>query len=68
MYMPIGWNGVNMPTEGCSVYMLIIITNFKVRGFEQDSVLYLMKVILTHIPFVCGIVDPYVYWFLNGFG
>ena len=45
MCMPIGWNGLNMPTEGCSVYMPIVITNFKVRGFKQDSVQYMMKVI-----------------------
>ena len=37
MHMPIGWNGLSMPTEGCSVHMPIIITNFKLRGVEQDS-------------------------------
>ena len=66
MYMPIGWNGLSMSTEGCSVCMPIIITNFKVRTVEQNSVLYVMKVILTHIPVECGIVYPYFYRFLNG--
>ena len=42
--MSIGWNGLSMPAEGCSVHMLIVITNFKVRGVEQDSVTYMMKV------------------------
>ena len=55
-----------MPTERCSVCMPIIITNFKVRGVEQDSVPYMMKVILTHIPIECGVVDPNVYRCLNG--
>ena len=42
-----------MPTEGCSVHMPIIITNFKLRGVEQDSVPYMMKVILT--TFLLGV-------------
>ena len=50
MYMPIGWNGFHMPTEVCSVCMPIVIINFKVRGVKQDSVSYMMKVILTNIP------------------
>ena len=48
-------------TEGCSVHMPIVITNFKVRGVKQDFVPYMMKVILTHIPIGCGVVDPNVY-------
>ena len=55
--MPIGWNGLGMPLKGCSVCMSIIITNFKVKGDEQDSVPYVMKVIFTHIPIECGVVD-----------
>ena len=47
--------------------MLIVIIYFKVRGFKQDSVPYVMKVIITHIAIECGIVNPNVYWFLNGF-
>ena len=35
--MPIGWNGLSIPIEGCSVCMLIVITNFKVRSVEQNS-------------------------------
>ena len=38
MYMPIGWNGLNMPTEGCSVHMPIVMTKFKVRGVKQAYV------------------------------
>ena len=64
MHMPIGWNGLSMPIEGCSVHMPFIITNFKVRFVEQDSVPYMMKVIPTHIPIECAVVDPYVYWLL----
>ena len=61
MYMPTGWNGLHMPTKGCSVHMSIIITNFKVRGAEQDSGPYMMKVRLTHICIKCGVIDPNVY-------
>ena len=53
-----------MPTDGCSVCMPIIIINCKLRGAEQDSVPYMMKVILIHIL----VVDPYVYKFCNGSG
>ena len=30
--MPVGWNGLSMPNEGCSVCMPIVIINFKIRG------------------------------------
>ena len=60
MCMPIGWNGLSMPTEGCSVCLPIVITDVKVRGVKQDSVPYMM-VIFTHIPSKCGVVDPNVY-------
>ena len=30
MQMPIGWNGLSMTTEGCSVHMPIVIINVKV--------------------------------------
>ena len=50
-----------MPTEGCSLCMSIVITNFMVKGVEQDSVPYMMKAILTHIPIESGVVDPNVY-------
>ena len=61
MCMPVGLNGLSMPTEGCSVYMPIVLIDFKVRGVTQGSVPYKMKVILTHIPIECGVVDPNVY-------
>ena len=50
-----------MPTEGYSVCMPFVITNFKVRSVEQDSIPYMIKVILIHIPSECGVVDPNVY-------
>ena len=68
MHMPTGWDRLSTPTDRCFVCMTIIITNSKIRGAEQDSVPYMMKVILTHIPVECGVVDPYVYRFLNGSG
>ena len=66
MHMPVGWEGLSMPTDGCSVCMPIIIINSKLMGAEQDSVPYMMKVILTHIPVEYGVVDPYAHRFLNG--
>ena len=65
MHMPIGGK-VSMPTGGCSVCMLTFIVNSKLRDAEQDFVPYMAKVILTHIPVECGVVDPYVDRFLNG--
>ena len=38
MHMPIGWVGLSMPTDGCSVCMPIIIVNSKLRGAKQVSV------------------------------
>ena len=32
MQMHFGWNGLRMPTEGCSVHMPIVIINFKDGG------------------------------------
>ena len=58
MQMPIGWNGLRMPTEGFYVHMTIVIINFKVRDIRQNSVPYMMEIILTHISVKCGIVDP----------
>ena len=34
MQMSFGWNGLSMPTEGCSVHMPILIINVKVRGVK----------------------------------
>ena len=42
--MPIGWNGLNMPSEGCSLCMPIAIINFKVRGVNK-TVPYMIKII-----------------------
>ena len=42
-----------MPIDGCFVCMLITIINSKLRGGEWDSVPYMMKVRLTHIPVEC---------------
>ena len=61
MHMPIGWNGLSILTEGvlgaCPLSVLIL---------RSGSVPYMMKVILTHIPAECRVVDHYVYRFLNG--
>ena len=38
VHMPIGWNGLSMPTEGCSVHIPIVITKFKVRGVKEKMV------------------------------
>ena len=54
LHMPIGWNGLSMPTEGCSVHMPIAITNFEARSDKHDSVPYMMKIMLIHIPIECG--------------
>ena len=35
MHIPIGFEGLNMPTDGCSVYIPIITVNSKLRGFKQ---------------------------------
>ena len=60
---------LNMPSMPCSsMYMPIIITNSKLRGGEQDSDPYMIRVTLTHIPVECRVVDPYIYRFLNGSG
>ena len=53
MHLSIGLEGLSMPTDGCSVCMPIIIVNSKLKGAKQDSVLYMMKIMLTHIPVEC---------------
>ena len=55
--MPIGWEGLSMPTDGCSVHMPI---NSKFWGAKKDSDPYMVKVIHTHIAAECGVVDSYV--------
>ena len=65
MPMHIGWEGLGMPSNWCSVHMTTVIINSKLRGTEQDSLPYVMKVILTHIPIEYGVADPYVDRFLN---
>ena len=34
MQMPIGWNELSIPTEGCSVHIPIVLVSFKVRGIK----------------------------------
>ena len=65
MPIPIGWKGQSMPTDGCSVCMPI---NSKFLGAINDSVPYMVKVILTQISVECGVVDPYVDRFFDGSG
>ena len=43
--------------------MTIVIINGKVRGVGQDSVPYMVEIILTHISVKYGIVDPDEYSF-----
>ena len=57
-----------MPPDGCSACMSIVIITSKLRGAKQDSVPYMVKIILTHIPVESGAVDPYVDRMLNGSG
>ena len=45
VHMPIEWESLSMPNDRCSVCMPIIIINPKLRGAEQDSVPYMVKVI-----------------------
>ena len=40
------------------MHMPTVITNFEVRGVKQDSVPYMVKIILIPIPIECGVVDP----------
>ena len=37
MQILIGWNGLCVPTMGCSVHMLIVIINFKVSSVRWDQ-------------------------------
>ena len=53
--MPIGWNGISMPTVMC-VCMPIGRVYFKVRGVKKDSVPYMIKVELNYVPIKGGIV------------
>ena len=66
--MPIGWNGLSMSTEECSVCMPIVIINFKGRVLNRTQSHVCIKIVLTHISIKCGIVDPNVYRFLDSFG
>ena len=68
VHMSIALEGLSMPTDGCSVCIPIIIINSMHGGAEQDYVPYMVKVILTHIPVECGVVDPYVDRFIYGSG
>ena len=68
MHMPIGWDGLSMPVDGCSVHIPIMFVNSKFWGAKTDSVPYIVNVILTHIPVQCGDVDPYVDRFFDGSG
>ena len=68
IHMPIGWEGLSMLTDGCSLHMHLIVTNPKLRSAEQDSFTYIIKAICSHIPAECQVVGPYVYRFHNGSG
>ena len=55
--MPIGWNGLCMPANACSVHTPIGRVYSKMVGVKKDSVPYMIKIVLTNIPIKCGIVD-----------
>ena len=38
VHMPIGWEGLSMPTDGCSLCVPIITVNSKLRCAKRDSV------------------------------
>ena len=46
MYIPFGWEGLSIPTDGCSVHMSIIFINSKLWYAKQDSAPYMVTVIL----------------------
>ena len=54
--MPIGWNGLSMPTEDalCACPLSLLILSL---GIEQNSVPNMMNVIFAHIPVEYGVVD-----------
>ena len=54
-WMPIGWNGMNLPTIMC-VCMPIGRVYFKARAVKKDSVPDMIKVELTYVPIKGGIV------------
>ena len=54
MQMPIGLNGLNMPTNMC-VHMPIQRVYFKARSVKKDSVPDMIKVELTYVPIKGGL-------------
>ena len=65
VHMPIGWEGLSMSTDECSVYMPI---NSRFWGAKKDSVPYMVKTILTQISVECGVVNSHVDRFFDGSG
>ena len=57
--VPIGWNGMNMPTIMC-VPMYIGRVYFKARGVKKDSVPDMIKVELTYVPIKGQLVFSHV--------
>ena len=57
LWMPIGWNGLGMPTIMC-VHIPFGRVYFKARGVKKVSVPYMLEVELTNIPVKCGVVYP----------
>ena len=57
LQMPIGWNGLSMPTI-MSVCIPIGRVYFKAMGVKKGSLPYMVMVELTNIPVKCGIVYP----------
>ena len=67
LQMPIGWNGLDMPTIMC-VCIPIGRVYFKVRGVKKDSVPDMIKVKLTYVPIKSWIIYPDVDTFFYGPG
>ena len=58
--MPIGWNGLNMPSNACSMCMPIGRVNFKVGMLGRILSHISLRLYLATIPIRCGIVDSNV--------
>ena len=58
LQMPIGWNGLSMPTIMC-VCIPTGRVYFKARGVDKDCVPYMVNVELTNIPVKWGNIYPW---------
>ena len=64
--MPIGWNGLSMPTEGCSVCMPIVITNFNyILHLQCYDLWYNVIVLMISFTWWCTIEHNFSYDFFS---